>query len=102
MTFKGYAQQPSAVTSASWKKTDQGITLSFGVFEHLDEKQKKLINSGFSTLVTVEVWDPTLINETIDQSIVFRSSCTVLFDTWEDNYLVTRISAREREKNWQI
>ncbi len=75
------------VTDAS----GQAQLLSIRLQQHLTERQRKLIDSGFTTYSELEVRSIELANKSTLKIPEFKLRCTVKFDAWEEHYDVARI-----------
>ena len=84
------AKTPVLVTLASWHTgKDKAVVMHVQLTEQLSKRQKDLISSGFSTHSELEI--KTFERDDQPEQILFRSQCTVKFDTWEEIYDIARI-----------
>ena len=80
-----FADDPKPVKIlAKWYGKEKKIALNINVIDQISEKQKKLINSGFSTYSQLKIIRPR--TPLTDERVLFKSQCTVKFDTWEEHY----------------
>jgi len=79
----------------SWKKSNSQDILVINLVGHLNPKQLTLINSGFSTFSQMQI-DRLKEEEEEEKpesdAVLFKVSCTVKFDTWQERYDVARIT----------
>ena len=85
----GQSSAETIVGVASWEVQAGGPTLIIKVDEHLSKKQVTLVNSGFSTYSDFVVTLPA--GKFTPEMAIFKSQCTVKYDTWEEIYDIVRI-----------
>jgi len=82
----------STVVTARWIKRDGQLTLSVPLTEQLSAKQKSLIESGFSTYSQLLIRQPaTKGSASKEAQEIYRLTCSVKFDAWEERYDVVRL-----------
>ena len=91
-------QPPNIKILANWKNKGKKVVLAISVVEQISEKQKKLISSGFSTYSLLNIVRPK--TPLTEEKVLFKSQCTVKFDTWEEHYDLARLN--ENFKTMQI
>lgn len=83
--------------SLEWKYGGNKLWLEINLVKHLEDKQIKLINSGFTTYSYLEVF---LVEKT-DKNLLTKlleSRCTVQFDPWEEVYSVYHLDKKIEKK----
>lgn len=81
---------PTPVSLATWNQSEKGPQLWINVGDALSEKQKNMINSGFSTFSNLNL----ATNE--GSPLDFSVKCTVKFDTWEEFYDMIQVTHEAR------
>ena len=77
---------------AKWEVVDKKLHLIINLETQLSDKQKTLINSGFSSYSEMEIYSPRA--GIFPAKTIYKSKCTVKFDTWEERYELTRIDQK--------
>ena len=77
---------------AKWQMIDKKLHLTISLETQLSEKQKNLINSGFSSYSEMSLLWPRS-GLTLSKTF-YKSKCTVKYDTWEERYELARIDQK--------
>ena len=89
------AQESTLVTLGKWQKSGKDLALIIPLAGHLTDRQKKLINSGFSTYSQLVLFAMDEDEEARGDPL-FKNRCTVKYDTWEERYELARIDQQVR------
>ena len=89
------AQESTLVTLGKWQKSGKDLALIIPLAGHLTGRQKKLINSGFSTYSELVLFAMDE-DEEAGGDPLFKNRCTVKYDTWEERYELARIDHQIR------
>ena len=89
---------------ASWQKEKEkekgkargNPKLTIKLEEQLSKKQLKLLNSGFSTYSAIEIILPE--GKFTQKEVLFKSECTIKYDTWEEVYDTTFLTTGKTRK----
>jgi hypothetical protein len=93
----------TTVGLASWQLGDKEPRLTIRLDDQLSKKQINLINSGFSTYTSLEIILPE--GKFTDETTLFKSECTVKYDTWEEHYDISRLGSQthlEKVKSFKV
>lgn len=78
------------------KPDQKPIGLSINFVEHLSKRQLNLINSGFSTFSSLEIYKAVDAAEIDEKTQPFiKTNCTVKYDTWQERYELAKIERGE-------
>lgn len=73
-------------------------SLEIDVTPHLSERQRNLIQSGFTTFSLLEVRTSVPDAKTGDPEPVFKLACTVRYDTWNERYDVAHLTEQPQNR----
>ena len=81
------------VSVGKWMNSDKDshLQVSIDFTDHLTEKQKNLISSGFSTYSALTIILPK--GKYSPERVIFESQCTIKYDTWEEYYDIIRLDS---------
>lgn len=84
---------PPTVPKAAWERSGNGFDLVIPLSSLLTNKQRSMIDGGFTTIsdFTVAVYDGE--PENIQETILWRVTCSVKFDAWDESYEVAEFKA---------
>lgn len=94
-----YAQADDAalITLAKWELVDGRLTVVAPLSEALTQKQRSMINGGFTTVSQLSLRLPSLSGgDTATTTPFYSVRCTVKFDAWEETYDVARLDDQPR------
>lgn len=77
---------------AEWQRVKDTRQLEISLRDHLNEKQRELINSGFSTFSQLLIYENSA--RANGSSPLFEITCTVKFDLWEERYELARLDQK--------
>jgi hypothetical protein len=85
------AQQRTLITLGEWKETASGERqLLVDIIPHITQRQRELIESGFSTFSQLEIRSLGRDGELSKQTVA-KINCTAKFDLWQEIFEIVRI-----------